>query len=162
MNITVRRGWSAGVLLAIFLAGCTTNYYRNSADKETYAAIKSKSPRVQNTDPHFTIEQTNQPWLGRLPVFTNVQDFLGPDGERERGARVLKLEDALGLAVACSRSYQSRKEQLYLSGLSLTLARHQFAPLFSASGNAEYQVQPELGTTVIVDPVTGLPTVVTS
>ena len=52
----------------------------------------------------------------------------------------MRLEDALNIAIHYSRSYQSRKEQLYLSALSLTLARHQFTPLFSAGGNAAYNV----------------------
>ncbi len=153
---------AVGLLLVLTLAGCTTKHYSKSADKETYGLIKDKTPQVENMDPHFTIEQTNQAWLERLPVSRSIQDFLGPEGERERGARVLKLEDALGLGVACSRSYQTHKEQLYLSGLSLTLARHQFTPLFSAPGQIKYGVQPELGTKVIVDPITGLPTVVTT
>jgi len=65
------------------LAGCTTNYYRNSADKETYGVIKEKTPRVRNMDPHFTIEQTNTISLDGLPVATNFYDFLGQAGERE-------------------------------------------------------------------------------
>ncbi len=89
-------------------------------------------------DAAFTIEQTNAIELESFPVITNVVDYLGPDGEAERGARVLRLEDALATAVRHSRSYQSRKEQLYLSALSLTLARHQFTPLFSSSGRGAY------------------------
>jgi len=38
---------------------------------------------------------------------------------------------------------QARKEQLYLSALSLTLARHEFAPLFSSSGGAVRDVSTE-------------------
>lgn len=152
----------AAMLLAICLAGCTTGYYRKSADKEAYATIRSKSPLVQNMDPHFTIEQTNAPPLEGLRTTDQVDGFLGPEGERERGASVLRLEDALRIAVQNSRSYQSRKEQLYLSALSLTLARHQFAPLFSASGSANYGGQTERAVTVTVDQATGEPKIVLS
>src|SRR5439155_18494958 len=55
-----------------------------------------------------------------------------------------------------------RKEQLYISALSLTLTRHQFAPLFSASGNARYEVRTEVIEGVEIDPITGLPTGVVS
>jgi outer membrane protein TolC len=127
-----------GLLLAVVATGCTANHYRKSADKAAYAAIKQKSPSVKNMDSSFTIEQTNDIFLGNLPVVTNVVDYLGKDGESERGARILRLEDALNIAIHHSRSYQSSKEQLYLSALSLTLARHQFTPLFSASGNGTY------------------------
>jgi len=141
--------------LVLVVAGCSSNYFRKSADNQVYSIIKSKSPLVQNADPHFTIEQTNLPSLEAFPINTNVQSFLGPDGERENGARMLRLEDALRVAVMESRSYQSRKEQLYLSALSLTLARHQFAPLFSASGNVAYQVQTEQAVTLGIDQLTG-------
>ncbi len=143
------------VLLPVLLAGCSSQYFRNSADKQAYGIIKSKSPLVQNAEPQFTIEQTNLPSLEAFPINTNVQDFLGPDGQRENGARLLRLEDALALAVKESRSYQSRKEQLYLSALSLTLARHQFAPIFSASGTVNYQVQTEQAVTLGIDELTG-------
>jgi outer membrane protein TolC len=108
-------------------------------------------------DQNFTIEQTNTISLDDLPVATNVYEFLGPDGERERNAHVLNLEEALSLAVHHSRNYQSRKEQLYLSALSLSLTRHQFAPIFSASGNANYGGQTEAVLSFIPDEVTGEP-----
>lgn len=124
--------------------------------------IEQKRPLVENADPHFTIEQSNLVSLADYPVTTNVQDFLGPDGEHESGAHILNLEDALRIAVDQSRVYQSRKEQLYLSALGLTLARHQFAPLFSAQGGVNYGGQTERGLKVVVDEVTGQPKVVVS
>ncbi len=123
------------------LTACTTSYYRKSADQAAYGAITGKMPQVPNMDPHFTIEQTNTLSLDVFAVATNVPDFLGADGEREMGAHILDLEQSLNLAVKYSRSYQSRKEQLYLSGLALTLARHQFAPLFSSEANVTYEAQ---------------------
>ncbi len=147
---------SLAVLLVLFLpAGCSRKYFEKSADKQVYRIIKDKSALVRNTDPHFTLEQTNALSLEAYPIATNVVDFLGPDGERERGARRLTLADALGLGIRTSRAYQSRKEQLYLSALSLTLARHQFAPIFSASGTVNYQVETERAVTIGVDEITG-------
>ena len=140
MKWLARSCFFPGLLLAVAATGCTANHYRRSADKAAYGVIGQKAPLVKNMDTSFTIEQTNAIALGSLPVVTNVVDFLGPDGEGERGARILRLEDALNIAIHYSRSYQSRKEQLYLSALSLTLARHQFTPIFSASGNAAYNV----------------------
>lgn len=140
-RLLVRHGRWAGLCLLLALTACTTSYYRKSADQAAYGAISGKTPHVPNMDPHFTIEQTNTLSLDGLPLATNVPDFLGPDGEREMGAHILDLEQSLDLAVKYSRSYQSRKEQLYLSGLALTLARHQFAPLFASEANVTYEAQ---------------------
>jgi len=162
MNLFGRASRWFGLALVLFLTGCTANHYRNSADTEVYGTIESKTPLVPNMDPKFTIEQTNTIPLEGLSTTTNVESFLGPEGERERGARVLTLEEALDIAVHSSRSYQSRKEQLYLSGLSLTLARHQFAPIYSASGNVNYGGDTERAVTVGIDEATGQPKVILS
>jgi outer membrane protein TolC len=47
-------------------------------------------------------------------------------------ARVINLDQALDLAVENSREYQTQKEQLYLSALTLTGARYEFSPQFFA------------------------------
>lgn len=138
--------WLAA-LCALALAGCTAAHYRQTADRDAYRVIQQKSPRVPNMEPNFTIEHTNQLSLEGLPLSTNVPDFLGPDGERERGARIMRLEDALDLAVKYSRAYQARKEQLYLSALSLTTERHAFTPIFSGAASAGFSGD-SLATTV--------------
>ncbi len=148
-----RHGRFAGLCLLLALNGCTANYYRKSADQAAYGAIKGKTPLVPDMDPRFTIEQTNQLSLAGLSTATDAPQFLGADGEQEVGAHVVNLEQALDLAVKHNRSYQSRKEQLYLSGLALTLARHQFAPLFSSSAEVDYAVQ----RSDKIDQLTGLP-----
>ncbi len=146
----------AGVLLlGLLLAGCTAKHYRRSADKAAYAAIREKTPQVPNMDPDFTIEQTNAVVLTGFPVCAEAPAFLGADGERERGARQLRLEDALALAVDHGRAYQNRKEQLYLSALSLALTRHNFTPLFSAQGSGTFSGQTERAVRYEVDAVTG-------
>ena len=141
--------------LVLLLAGCTASHYRGSADKEVYSIIRSKTPQVPDMDTRFTVEQTNLVLLEGLPVVTNVPEFLGADGERERGAHVLNLENALNLGVHTSRSYQSRKESLYLSALNLTLARHQFAPIFAGNIDAQYGGQTAQAVSFVVDEVTG-------
>lgn len=151
----------AGLLFLATLTGCT-NFYRRSADREAYAAVQQKAQFVPNTDPRFTIEPAEPAVLSPYPINANVPDFLGTAGASESGAHVLRLEDALQLAVAHSRVYQTRKEQLYLSALTLSLARHQFAPIFSATGNANYVVRTEQALTVGIDEITGEPKVIVS
>jgi len=124
------------VLAGFFVAGCTANYYRKSADRAAYGAIDAKTPQVHNMDEHFTLERTNAISLDAFAESTNAPTYLGESGKREVGARILRLDDALDIAVHHSRDYQNHKEQPYLSALSLALARHQFAPIFSARGEA--------------------------
>lgn len=124
--------------MILVLTGCTVNHYRKSADRQAYAVITKKTPQVPNMDPHFTIERTNNLSLEGFPISTNVPEALGADGEQERGARVLRLEDALAIAVGHSRAYQARKEDLYLAALGLTATRHQFTPIFSGSASSEF------------------------
>jgi outer membrane protein TolC len=137
------------------LAGCSTNHYRRSADRDAFHAIAQKTPAVPNMEPHFTIEQTNVLSLQGLPISTNVSEFLGKDAAKERGAAVVSLERALQFGVNHSRIYQSRKESVYLEALSLTLVRHQFTPIFDANARGDYEV----GTVQVIeprlDPVTG-------
>lgn len=138
--------------LAFLTASCTNKHYQKAADKAAYAAIKQKTPLVKNMDEHFTIEQTNVLTLIGAPVATNVVDFLGKDGEGENGASILSLERSLEIAINHSRTYQARKEQLYLTALSLTLARHQFTPIFSGGGDARYTVTTIDVTDYVPDP----------
>ena len=129
------------LVVLVAMAGCTSSHYRKSADKAAYGVIREKTPLVKNMDAGFSIEQTNALSLSNLTGFTNVVDFFGSDGVTERGARILRLEDALGIAIHHSRNYQSRKEQLYLSALALTLARHQYTPIFSAGAQGAYSAE---------------------
>jgi outer membrane protein TolC len=140
---------------ALCLCGCTARHYRSSADKAAYAAIARKAPLVPNMEPRFTIEQTNVLVLDGLPQVTVTNDFLGEAAAAELGARVFSLQKALQIAVQHSRVYQNNREQLYLTALSLTLARHQFTPIFSGNGSGTYAVQAEQTTGYMPDPVTG-------
>jgi outer membrane protein TolC len=151
------------LVAVLFLsAACSPEQYRKSADKETARIIAEKTPQVPNMDPNFTIEQLPPPSLEGLPTSPEPPEFLGAEGQVEKDAPILTLEKTLDIAVRTSRIYQSRKEQVYLQALSLTLARHQFAPLFSARGSAEYVVTTAEVQGFEVDPSTGEPRPVTS
>ncbi len=159
----VTGGLVPGLAVVLFLgAGCSPEQYRKSADKETGRIIAEKSPQVPNMDPNFTIEPTRPPSLEGLPTSPQAPDFLGAEGQVEKDAPILTLEKTLDIAVRNSRLYQSRKEQVYLQALALTLARHQFTPLFAARGSAAYVVNTAEVQGFEVDPSTGEPRPVTS
>lgn len=146
---------------SLVLIGCSVNHYRQSADRQVAGIIAVKSTGVLNMDPHFTIEQTNALSLERLPVHTNSVEFFGADAAFEQGAPKVSLEEALDLAVKFNREYQLRKEQVYLSALALTLAQHQFEPIFGGRASAAYRVDTER-LKVIVDEVTNEPRAIPS
>ncbi len=126
------------VALLLICAGCSTNHYRKSADKEVARIIAEKSPYVTNMDPAFTIETTATNSLEGLPRNEEPDESFGPDKDLEVGAHIITLRQALDFAVKHSRTYQARKETVYLTALSLTLARHEYTPIFSGGGSARY------------------------
>jgi outer membrane protein TolC len=132
--------YSAPVLaLAVCLAaGCSTTHYREKADKEVYSIVQSKSPEVPGLPEKFSIDQDKSDPLEGLGTGSETPEYLAEAGKAELGAQVLSLEEALRIAVTHSRTYQNQEELLYLQALSLTLDRHQFAPIFAASGSAQY------------------------
>lgn len=149
--------WHAAVAvgvcaLGLILAGCTASHYQRSADKEAYRVIAQKTPLVTNMPASFSIDQTNRLSLADLPLAAQTNEFLGPTAAAEPAAHVVTLEKSLEIAVHHSRTYQNSKEQLYLAALALTLARHQFTPLFSGSGRGDYAVQTEQALALIPDP----------
>ena len=136
-------GWLILGTTLLLLSGCSRGYYKGWADRETYGIIGEKGSQVRNMDPQFTIEQTNAIVLEGLPRVEEVPAFLGPDGTQEQEAAILSLDQALHLGIHHSRLYQNQKEQLYLTALSLTQSRHEFAPIFSVNGRGAYVVDTE-------------------
>ncbi|MFH2068403.1 MAG: TolC family protein [Candidatus Omnitrophota bacterium] len=97
------------------LAGCSTQHYRESADREVYRILAEKGPSSAGS---FDIEPKSPP-------------AFPPDEITEVG-----LQEVLQLAALHSRDYQTRKENLYLQALSLTAQRHLYRPRFGAGLSA--------------------------
>ncbi|MCI0534906.1 MAG: TolC family protein [Verrucomicrobiales bacterium] len=140
MNLYLRSLFLTVSVLLLW-AGCSRKYYRNAADREAAKAIAQKTPQVPNMDPRFTIAQETNIVLGDLPSVTQTNASFGGEAGVELGAKVISLEEALEMAVKHSRTYQNRKEQLFLQALDLTLARYRYTPIFSAGAGATYHTQ---------------------
>lgn len=134
------RGWLSGlVVLLVVMTACSTSYYKKSADKEVYGIIENKENLVPNMESDFTIKTNELVNLNALPTVTDTNEALGQIGAEEVGSKIVNLNTALEIAVKNSRTYQNEKESLYSQALSLTLARHEYSPIFSGSMNADYQ-----------------------
>lgn len=115
-----------GILLCMLSIGCGTEYYKKSADTEVYGIIDDKSQDIEGMPSEFTIEPREEPFWGENETVSPL---------------LLTLADSLEIAVKNSRTYQSRRERLYSQGLSLSLARNEFSPIFSGSASTEIERQ---------------------
>jgi outer membrane protein TolC len=110
------------------LAGCSPEHYKAQADKEVYQIIDKKWQNDFGYKANYMISDTNVP---RPPDDIRVKLAVPESG-------ILTLARAVAIATEYSRDYQTQKEQLYLSGLDLTLARHQFARQWFGTVDAAY------------------------
>src|ERR1044071_6540186 len=92
-------------LLVALGCGCTAAHYRKSADKEVARTIAQATPAVPNMDTNFTVEPKPRLPLDMLPRFEASQDYFGESKDLEIGARVVTLEQALGMGVSQSPIY---------------------------------------------------------
>jgi outer membrane protein TolC len=99
----------------LIAAGCSPEHYKAEADKEVYEIINGKWKDDFGQKANYTISDV-------APSPNDVQvDKVLP------ASRVISLAKAVATATAHNREYQQQKEQLYLTALDLTLARHRFA-----------------------------------
>ncbi|MHC4222280.1 MAG: hypothetical protein ACYST9_07635, partial [Planctomycetota bacterium] len=118
--------WLTAVLL-LCITGCSKDHYKKQADKQVYRMIDQK------WDDDFG-EKTNY-------VIGDVDPKAKQPPAKEPSPTVgtLNLAQSVEAATKNNRDYQTRKEQLYLTGLDLTLARHQFARQWFGTIDSEYE-----------------------
>jgi len=122
--------------LGLLSGACTPEIYHTRADRETYGALYQKNRAIDNVEDEDVDITAPEPIdLAAFPRNERTSDFLGAEARDERGAILLKLDDALETGVTHGREYLSEKERVYLSALDLTLARHRLAPIFNAGGD---------------------------
>ena len=117
----------AGVLVG-FVAGCSPERYKAEADKEVYQIIDDKWQDGFGNKSNYIISDSNIP---ASPNDVRVEKAIPESG-------VITLAQSVALATAHNRDYQRQKEQLYLTALDLTLARHQFARRWFGTVDASY------------------------
>lgn len=105
-----------------------------------YGIIQAAEQKVFGHTNRFTIDT---PYSGRDPATLRPEEVLAE--REETNTHRLNLEQALNLAVQQSREYQTQREQLYLTALSLTGARYEFSPIFLANSSASIAGSPAGG-----------------
>lgn len=116
--------------------GCSTTRSKEAADREVYGLVDEKRALVVGTPEEFDIAPPEawDPLANTATVESNIEALAEAQVD-ETGANVLTLEQALLIAVNQSRTYQNEKERLFLEGLSLTLDRHRYTPIFGGGAS---------------------------
>jgi outer membrane protein TolC len=115
-------------LVLCTLTGCKKHDYKAEADRDVYGIIDTKWQDDFGVKNNYTVNDTpDLPNDVRLNVDRNLPN-LG----------VLTLPQAVALATADNREYQTEKETLYRQGLDLRLSRHQFENQFFGGLGANY------------------------
>jgi len=143
------RSWMLMCLLAACgsVASCCkvkAAKFKADADREVYHILSVQQAKVLGTSLGFTIEPADAAELARFAApkksYAMEKPLTAADIELVdkgkgipplEGAVRLTLREALELAARLSRDYQSRKEDLYLAALALTLERFRWRPQWS-------------------------------
>lgn len=157
--------------LAAFM-GCRATDYRHRADDTAYRNVaRAQQSALGHTEP-FTLETPEQTLRRRLmldqslpyatpaslgtrdidpiaqwPDPAYLQEAAPPDAFRDQIATDevlhLTLTDALQVAAAESREYQSQKETVFRTALQLDLERNEFRPIWAAAASGKFDEQLE-------------------
>jgi outer membrane protein TolC len=115
----------------LFWLGCSATARRKKADSAVYKIVAHVEEDIFGNSSGFSIDT---PYSGRNPADVSVDEVFA---EREgQSGRTIRIDDAIDLGVLQNRRYQTQKEQLYLTALSLTGERYAFDPQFFARSNA--------------------------
>lgn len=96
------------------LTGCAQHNYKEQADVQVYKIIDQKWRDDFGAKVNYKISDT-RPSVGDIQITKTVPD-----------SGVVTLPQAVALATAYNRDYQTQKEELYIKALDLRLTRHQF------------------------------------
>lgn len=143
--------WCSLAAALLWVTGCSTTHHRQSADNETYRIIQGVEKELFGRTNAFTIDTPNS---GRAPDSIQPGEII--EGRLATGAQSLSLDQALDLAVRTNREYQTEKERLYLTALTLTGERYAFGPQFFAGASPNFTRSSNGDRTGSVDSKTGV------
>jgi len=106
--------------------GCARHNYKKEADDQVYNIIDQKWDEKFGTKNNYKISDT-EPLPNDIQIEKKVTSF-----------GVLTLPQAVALATAQNREYQTQKEALYVKALDLRLTRHEFEYQFFGGASGGY------------------------
>lgn len=106
--------------------GCAQHNYKKEADEQVYNIIDQKWKEDFGTKNNYKISDT-EPSPNDIQIEKKIDSF-----------GVLTLPQAVALATAYNREYQTQKEELYIKALDLRLTRHDFEYQFFGGAGAGY------------------------
>jgi len=119
--------WGLGIVAIFYITGgCSREHYKTEADKEVYKIIDGKWQDGFGTKVNYKVSD--------MPPSANdvqIGNAVPPSG-------VISLAQAVATATAHNRAYQTQKEALYLSALSLTGERYKYARQWFGTIDGEY------------------------
>jgi len=108
------------------LPGCTPSNYKKDADEKVYNIIDQKWKKEFGTKANYKISDTVP-----SPNDIQIEKTIPASG-------ILTLPQAVAIATAHNRDYQTQKEKLYTKALDLRLVQHNFERLYYGRAKGEY------------------------
>ena len=118
-------GFCAAVALGL-TGACSPQNYKADADEEVYKIIDSKWQSKIGQKANYIVSDVKP-----SPNDLQIEKIFLP-------SEPITLAQAVAIATAHNRDYQTRKEQLYLMALDLTLERHQYAAQWFGTFDGAY------------------------
>jgi outer membrane protein TolC len=110
--------WALGIAVILsFVGACSPEHYKADADEEVYKIIDSKWQDDFGIKANYTISDYNDP---ASPNDVEIAEMIPESG-------VINLQQAVEIATKFNRDYQTDKETLYKSALTLTGIRYDYA-----------------------------------
>ncbi|MBN1796385.1 MAG: TolC family protein [Sedimentisphaerales bacterium] len=122
---------TALIAVVLSVCGCSTKHYKAEADRETYKIIEQKWDPNFGSKVNYRISDVNN---SPNDIIIDINEFT---------SGVITLPQAVAISTANNRNYQTQKENLYLTALSLTLSRHNFARQWFGTIDSRYTKQDE-------------------
>ncbi|MDI6451207.1 TolC family protein [Anaerobaca lacustris] len=111
------------LMFVVLLVGCGPKNYKQDADERVYSILDRQWEPEFGTQANYRVGDVE-----RSPVDVQADKRISSSG-------VLTLPEAVAIATAHNREYQTQKELLYTSALDQRLVRHQFeTSLFGGAG----------------------------